>query len=299
MTKIKSFAVGTGDMFYINHISSNFTVIDCNLKSDRKAEIMDEICKESEGKEISRFISTHPDEDHIHGIEYFIERKSIINFYCVENKVVKDDETESFVKYCELRDSSKAYYLYKGCSRKWMNESGTDNKGTYIRCAGINILWPVLDNEKFKEALMEANDNGRPNNISPIIKYSVNAGVTVLWFGDLEHEFMESIQDDISMPKADIIFAPHHGRLSGAVPQKWLEQIDPKVIILGEAPSEELKYFSNYNQITQNTAKDITMVCENKKIHFYSSNYSYERDFLKNEGAYNTELGHYIGTLTI
>ena len=134
MTKIKSFAVGTGDMFYINHISSNFTVIDCNLKSDRKAEIMDEICKESEGKEISRFISTHPDEDHIHGIEYFNERKSIINFYCVENKVVKDDETESFVKYCELRDSSKAYYLYKGCSRKWMNESGTDNKGTYIRC---------------------------------------------------------------------------------------------------------------------------------------------------------------------
>ncbi len=300
MIKIKSFSVGNGDMFYIKHGSDNFTVIDCHLLDDLKEEIMDEICEESKNKEISRFISTHPDEDHILGLKYFNKRKSILNFYCVKNNATKKDETDSFKFYCELRDDvKKAYYLEKGCSRKWMNQSGTDNNGKEIGSSGINILWPILSNDKFKAELELANNGGNANNISPIIKYSVDDGVTVLWFGDLEHHFMESIEDVITMPNADIVFAPHHGRLSGAIPEKWLKQIQPKVIILGEAPSSELKYFSDYNQITQNSAKDITLICDNKKVHFYCSNYNYERDFLDNERVIDTNLGHYLGTLNL
>ena len=45
------------------------------------------------------------------GIEYFDERQEIINFYCVENKVKKEDETTSLKKYCELRDGAKAFYI--------------------------------------------------------------------------------------------------------------------------------------------------------------------------------------------
>lgn len=147
MVKIKSFSVGNGDMFYVRHFSSNFTIIDCNLKVDRRKEIMDEICKESNGKYIRRFISTHPDEDHFHGIEYLDSRSPIINFYCVKNKAIKDIETESFKKYCDLRDGDKAYYLYQGCSRKWMNENGPDENGTIIGSAGIDILWPDTNNQ--------------------------------------------------------------------------------------------------------------------------------------------------------
>jgi len=33
--------------------------------------------------------------------------------------------------------------------------------------------------------------------ISPIISYSLNNGVKMLWMGDLETEFMENIQDDL------------------------------------------------------------------------------------------------------
>ena len=92
MSIIKSFSVGNGDLFYINHGSDNFTVIDCNLQDDRKEEIMDEISNLGNAKGIMRFISTHPDEDHFHGIEYFDERFSIINFYCVKNeKLLKRD----------------------------------------------------------------------------------------------------------------------------------------------------------------------------------------------------------------
>lgn len=85
--------------------------------------------------------------------------------------------------------------------------------------SGINILWPITSNEDYKTELSNAKDGKSPNNISPIIKYSLNNGVTVLWFGDLENTFMEKIKDLIELPKADIIFAPHHGRSSGKIPK--------------------------------------------------------------------------------
>lgn len=34
MSVIKSFSVGDGDMFYINHNSDNFTTIDCCYSDD-------------------------------------------------------------------------------------------------------------------------------------------------------------------------------------------------------------------------------------------------------------------------
>ncbi|XZK79769.1 MBL fold metallo-hydrolase, partial (plasmid) [Clostridium perfringens] len=128
MSIIKSFSVGNGDMFYIRHGSDNFTVIDCYLNDENtNDEIIDEIKKESEDKGIKRFISTHPDEDHIKGIKILDEKWEIINFYCVENKATKDEPSEDFKKYCELRDSSKkAFYIEKGCSRNWMNQSSNE-----------------------------------------------------------------------------------------------------------------------------------------------------------------------------
>ena len=71
-----------------------------------------------------------------------------MNFYCVDNQAIKEDETDNFKKYCELRDSDKAYYVYEGCRRKWMNVS-SDERG----CAGINYLWPITSDEDFQDAL--------------------------------------------------------------------------------------------------------------------------------------------------
>ena len=302
MVKIKSFSVDEGDTFYIKHCSSNFTIIDCNLKDDKKEKIVEELKREAEGKDITRFISTHPDEDHIHGIEYLNSKMGIVNFYVVQNAVKKEDPSESFIEYCKLRNSDKAYYLSKGCSRKWMNKDGEDNQGKYVGSAGINILWPDKNNINFKDALAEANTDGtKVNNISPIIKYSLQDGVTVLWFGDLEFDYMNKICDDVNLPKADIIFAPHHGRCSGTIPKKWLDEIEPKIIVVGEAASKDLNYYPNYNGITQNSAKDITLICDRGKVDIYSSNPNYgKRSFLvDNYESDSKELGYYIVTLEV
>ena len=106
-----------------------------------------------------------------------------------------------------------------------MNENDAEKK---YGSSGINILWPITSNEEYKEELKKAKNGESPNNISPIIKYSLQNGATVLWFGDLENNFMEKIKDEIELPKADIIFAPHHGRSSGKIPKEWLDAIETK-----------------------------------------------------------------------
>ena len=298
MSVIKSFSVGEGDMFYIQHNSDNFTVIDCYMHEDNKDRIMKEIEEKSKKKYIHRFISTHPDEDHILGIKSFRDKLGIANFYCVENEATKSEDTEDFEEYCDLRDGDKHYYIYEGCSRKWMNMSGMDDNGEERGSSGINILWPKTNNSYYKEALEKAKNGESPNNISPIIKYSLKDGANVLWFGDLEKDFMESIKDDLNIEKADIIFAPHHGRSSGKIPKVILDKIDPKLIVIGEAPSENLNYYSGYNTLTQNSAGDITFDCTGNNIHIYVSNENYHVNFLKDKYKSN-EYDYYIGTLEL
>ena len=298
---IKSFSVcdkngEQGDMFYIKHGTSNFTIIDCCLNDDTQDDIVDEIIEKKKGKNITRVISTHPDEDHICGLEYLDEKIDIVNFYCVENSATKEDESESFKHYCKLRDDSKkSYYVYKGCKRKWMNDYNSDDPNDN-GCAGINFLWPVTSNSDYTDALQKAADGTAFNNISPIFTYKLNGGVKVMWMGDMEHDFLEKIKDKILWEEIDILFAPHHGRESGKVSSDILKKIKPKIIVIGEAPSQHLNYYSGYSTITQNSAKDITFKCEAGKVHVYVSSSSYSVDFLKNEGYKSTSTEYYIGS---
>jgi len=294
MSKIKSLSVGNGDMFYIRHGSDNFTMIDCSLSDGNRKRIVDELKRESAGKGIVRFISTHPDQDHIGGLVYLDDRMGIRNFYCVKNEATKEDETSDFKRYRALHDhSTKAFYLSKGCSRRWMNKT-SEARGS----AGINILWPDTANQDFKNALERAAQGESPNNISPIIKYSLNGGVTALWMGDLETDFMEAIQDKVALPKVDLLFAPHHGRKSGRVPTDWLEDLAPKIIIVGEAPAADLEYYDGYNTITQNTAGNIVFQCESGVVHVYVSSSSYAVGFLTDKGR-GSDDGFYLGSLDI
>lgn len=301
MSVIKSFSVGNGDMFYINHNHSNFTVIDCCLSDENKEDIVEEIKEQKKGKDISRFISTHPDGDHIQRLDYYDDEINIVNFYCVNNEATKKDETNSFNRYCELRDSDKAFFLSEGCGRKWMNRSGPNENGKEIGSAGIFILWPKTSNQYFKEELKKAKDGEAFNNISCIINYRVDNGVDVVWMGDLEKDFMENIKEDVDLNKTNILFAPHHGRKTGKVPNEWIEKLDPDVIIMGESNSKDSDYASypDHNKIRQNSAGDIIFDCTGKKIHIYVSAPNYEVDFLDNENKNDFPDYNYIGTLNI
>ncbi|WP_257828551.1 MBL fold metallo-hydrolase [Burkholderia glumae] len=294
MSIIKSFSVGNGDMFYIRHNSDNFTIIDCNLTDENKDGIIDELKRESASKGITRFICTHPDKDHFGGIEILDDEIDIRNFYVVKNQAIKDNDSDSFIRYCELRDDTdKAFYIYKDCARKWMNKSDETRK-----TSGLSVLWPDTNNADFKLALAACEAGDSYNNTSAVIRYSVENGASVMWLGDLETEFMEKIEEHIKLEKTTIVFASHHGRDSGKIPDSWLEKLDPQIIIIGEAPSRHLNYYTGYRKITQNRAGDITMDCVEGKVHFYVSNPEYDGpDNLKNESM--TRFSNYIGTLDV
>lgn len=292
MPIIKSFAVGNGDMFYIKHGSDNFTIIDCDLCEDNADDIIAELKSESADKGVTRFICTHPDEDHFGGIERLDDAMPIRNFYVVKNQAVKDQDTVSFTRYCELRDGDKAFYISKGCSRKWMN-LGDDERKT----SGIQILWPDLANEDFQEALAACDAGESYNNTSAVIRYSFEGGASFMWLGDLETDFMESITDDIKLEKTTVVFAAHHGRDSGKIPDSWLEKLDPQFIVIGEAPSRHLNYYTGYKTITQNKAKDITFDLVDNKVHVYSSSSTYYNKALTDEGQ--SKFNYYVGSMTV
>ena len=116
-----------------------------------------------------------------------------------------------------------------------------------------------------------------------------------MWLGDIETDFLNKVKDEIDFEQIDVLFAPHHGRESGKISEEILEILNPQVVVIGEAKSKDLNYYSKYNTITQNSAGDIIFECENKKINIYVGNENYSVDFLNdyNKNSYD----NYIGSL--
>lgn len=303
MSIVKSFSVGNGDMFYIKHNSDNFTTIDCCLEyeassKEREDEIIAEIREQSKDKGITRFISTHPDEDHISGLQYYDDCISIVNFYRVDNNATKNsDESNDFKRYKSLRDnSSKSFALKRGCSRKWMNQND-ETRGS----SGLFCLWPIISNDKYKTALDKAQNGESPNNISPAIRYAIEQSASFLWMGDMETDMQEEFSSCVSVPATTIVFAPHHGRKSGRIPTELLESLSPKVIVVGEAPCEDLHYYSGYNTITQNSAGDIVFDVNGDIVDIFVSNSDYKKkDWMHINGNHGYHNGlYYIGSIKV
>lgn len=295
MSKVKSFSVGNGDMFYINHNSDNFTIIDCCLTDEVKEDILCEIESESSNKRIKRFISTHPDDDHIKGLVDYDNKFGIVNFYRVDNKASKSEtETNDFMRYKELRDDSKkSFALEKGCQRKWMNVSDDERKHS-----GLHCLWPITDNEKYKMALKITADGGSPNNISPAVEY-LTGKFSFLWMGDMETNMQEEFDNKVTNDHKTIVFAPHHGRKSGHIPSSLMDKLTPKLVIVGEALSDELDYYSGQNTITQNTAGDILFETNGDYLDIFVSELGYnKRDGMVNNWNHGNHLGmYYLGSI--
>jgi hypothetical protein len=115
----------------------------------------------------------------------------------------------------------------------------------------------------------------------------------------METCFMEWIEKDIAWPKVDILFAPHHGRDSGRIPQRILDKLDPKLVVIGEAPAERLNYYVTCDTITQNSAGDITFDCVKGWAHVHVSSDEYQSACLQDLGRPDNEHGRYVGSIAV
>lgn len=314
MSIVKSYSFpegeNRGDMFYIQHFSNNFTVIDCFLAGGdglnvRKDDIINEIKRESKGR-ICRFISTHPDNDHIRGIEYLDDEWKILNFYAVDNNHPDDERDASLSRYKWLL-ANRNYAIKRGISRPWLNDTTDD-----YCSSGINFQWPDLNNTKFQEALKLVSRGEKVNNICPIFTYSISNGATYMWMGDLETDMQQIYYDEFKndIPQVDILFQPHHGRKSGAVPKELLNALNPQLIVIGNAPAEHIDYGDSRQTITQNMAGDIRFVNEGNEVHVYTKQKINNKptclkpkqgkgDITIKSSGYPTVDWFYIGTLSV
>lgn len=298
---VKSFSVEKGDLFFIYDHNDNLTVIDCNLIDSRAKEILNELKARRKTAKFARFISTHPDQDHINGIQQIIGNVNINQFCYVENYIKKEEPTEDFEYYCTLRSNSISHRFSYNLKRTKIERNINDQE---LKISNIKVLWPNIINKDFIEEKLKNNSN----NISPIITYKHPNNTTYCWMGDLENQFLKKIKGEVDWPKVDILFAPHHGRKSGAVPEEILKSMSPKIIVVGEADADDLQY--EYNKycptITQNTAGDIsfinlpkaTAVFVSSKSYFKSPNFKNLK--LKQKPGVlpnDSRFGYYIGIL--
>jgi hypothetical protein len=285
MSIVKSYSFpngeNRGDMFYIQHNSKNFTIVDCFLKEGgnqdcRKDEILSELRKMSDGR-IKRFISTHPDKDHISGMEFLDDCFKISNFYAVENNRPVDGANPSFIRYSNLKKKYN-FEIYAKRERAYLNKDGMLKNGRKIGSAGIFFLWPFRHDVEFRKALENVNaghDGTCVNNISPIFIYRIKNGLKFMWMGDMLSDMQEEFlsyyrKHGRIIPHVDVLFHPHHGRKTAQIPPKLLEVLNPKVIVIGNAPSKDLDYLDADITITQNTAGDIMFDNVGNIIHVFT-----------------------------
>lgn len=307
MSVVKSYSFPEGDvrgdMFYIKHNSDNFTIIDCYLKegdnsSCRKDEILAEIAEESKDKTIKRFISTHPHNDHILGIELLDAQEEIINFYAVANDIPANPDDESLTKYIDLK-ATKNTPIEEGLRRCWINKKDEKRESS-----GITFQWPKTNVAEFKDALAKVKNGDNPNNISCVFTYSINNGPKFMWMGDMQTEmqevFLREMKDQLK--PVDIFFHPHHGRKTSAPPQELLDILNPKIVVISNAPADDLNYDEPDRTITQNRAGDIVFVNEGDYVHVYTANeYNEAPECLERlrDMSDSAKYGHYIGSLNL
>lgn len=56
-----------------------------------------------------------------------------------------------------------------------------------------------------------------------------------------------------------------------------MDKLTPKLVIVGEAPSDELDYYSDYDTITQNTAGDILFETNGDYLDIFVSKDEYNK----------------------
>ncbi len=232
---------------------------------------------------IFRFILTHPELDHMGGIEDLFDSFIILNFWDTENnREIIDFEGKKSLEndwnyYKYLRNSKyespKRLTLYSGVKGQYYNVDENNKPGGN----GIKILAPT------KELIAEANDSKDYNDCSYVLLY-LSSGKKVIFAGDSHDKTWDYILEnyEYQVKDIDILIAPHHGRKSGRK-YEFLDVLKPKMTYFGNARSQDLAYNAwNYRglyYITNNQANCIISEITDNKVEIFVTNENFAVEF--------------------
>jgi len=233
---------------------------------------------------IFRFIITHPDMDHLDGIQDLYSEFDITNTWDTDNNKTIDLNSnfagynkEDWQFYTQLRAGKYTgtkrltYYDYHDC--QFWNEDD------------IKILCPT------EELVKQANKTpGDYHDVSYVLLFTPPKKGGGKWkfilSGDSHdnswNHIIEKYKDEVS--NIDVLFAPHHGRDSDRS-YDFLNTLKPKVTLFGNADSKHLAYTSYPKlRITNNQAGYIIMKVTTELLIFYVKNYEFAKAFTTERG---------------
>lgn len=245
MLSIHFLNVGKGNCTIIGHPSSRISIIDIDnsrIKSNER-KLTDPIryIKNFNITSVFRFVLTHPDMDHMSGLNELSNGVNIINFWDTDNKKIIDDSSWDESPY-DRRDWEK-YHSFKNKeeSPKYIINYRRDEDRYWID-DNITVLSPSHNLVK------KANDTKEYNHSSYVLMVE-HKGVKILLGGDATVEAWEDILNECgrSLLKADILLAPHHGSKENIF-KPALEAISPDYVIVSVAEGVEYAYdfYSNH-----------------------------------------------------
>ena len=332
MAKIHFLNVKEGDCSIIEHISGHRTVIDvCNAKAPESIQeaFLAQVAKADRGisgnfqqkkypvnpisymrdhamSSIFRYVQTHPDMDHMDGIEALFGAFSPTNFWDTDNTKEMTSSNwggspyrESDWKfYKRLRDTDpdhdpRRLTLYSGAHGQFFNKAGDGSGGG----DGLYVLAPT------KELVDAANENGEDyNRCSYVILYRTG-GSRIIFGGDSHDETWDHILDNHESDVADIdlLIAPHHGRKSGRS-YEFLETLKPSLTFFGNARSEHLAYdawrYRGLSIVTNNQANCMVVDAGTTPMNLYVTHENFARRV--NSGTFysDTFKAWYVGPIT-
>ncbi len=249
---------------------------------------------------IWRFILTHPDMDHLDGLNALMNEFTVNNFWHSGADKAKPDfggysryNEEDWDRYVKVRNGmeggTKTLKVFAGMSFKYANEDDNGGGGD-----GLKVIAPT------RQLVDDANECEDFNDCSYVIIYRT-AGFKVIFTGDSHDATWEHILENHAQEVADcdLLIAPHHGRDSG---RSWefLDVLKPRLTLFGVASSDFLAYDAwntrKLDKITNNQAGNVVLDVVDNLMHVYVENDAYAEsrnagDKTQNRQGYRT-LGY-------
>lgn len=330
MPEIHYLNVKNGDCSFIKHYDGKVSVIDVNnaFVATRKSRLLEQqqakqIYAEQRAKgnfnqknnpvnpidyfkergitDVFRFILTHPDMDHMDGIEDLFSVYPPTNFWDTDNtKDLADFSSGRFNEsdwdyYKKLRDGDAGVNrlaLYDGSKGKYFNQDENGKGGGN----GLYILAPTHDLIKL------ANETEDWNDSSYVILYRVSDR-KVLFCGDADNDTWDHLlanhENDIK--DIDLLIAPHHGRKSSCS-YEFLKVLMPKATFFGNADKSTHLAHDMFRKlglyrITNNQGNSLIADIDSSDIDIYVT---HERFAIQEHGSskYNDRVkGYYVKTI--
>lgn len=238
---------------------------------------------------VFRFILTHPDMDHMDGLQRLFKTFKVENFWCTDCDKPKPSFESGGAKYNEADwnlyelfkkkknatvDGTKIISPLRGAiDSYWAKGKTTGDNGD-----GLTIISPS------QELLDGCGENY--NNTSYVVLYTTPSNRKILFPGDSESAAWSDILDEKTglkdlLKDIDILIAPHHGRSTGGSAD-YLETLNPKLTLFGNAKSRYLdydKFGDKFQHVTSNEMGNILVEERAGALYVYGAHKKFVEDY--------------------